>query len=56
MDLNKLTSADTSATEEWIGFFNMVEEAQGNNTIFVATKSTVSSDVYSVLFHLILVR
>lgn len=40
LDLNKLSSADTSAADEWMGFFNMVEEAHASNTIFIATKST----------------
>ena len=42
LDLANMTSSDTSAAEEWVGFFEMVEEAHGNNTIFIATKSTVS--------------
>ncbi|KAL5272174.1 hypothetical protein ACHWQZ_G000412 [Mnemiopsis leidyi] len=39
LDLGNMTSSDTSAAEEWVGFFDMVEEAHGNNTIFIATKS-----------------
>ena len=47
LDLGNMTSSDTSAAEEWVGFFDMVEEAHGNNTIFIATKSAVSYLVYN---------